>query len=134
MVKIDVKNNKDLNEELSYRFPESERITIDKANLQIQLDKFKSAVLDTFSLDSLINLVVTVLAVWVPLFTSDFKSIMGISSVNIKGAYVGFAFLITVYVIYRYIIKPINYWLTRNIVSNESEKMTQIILDKCNKK
>jgi hypothetical protein len=134
MVKIDVKNNKDLNEELSYRFPESERITIDKANLQIQLDKFKSAVLDTFSLDSFINLVVTVLAVWVPLFTSDFKSIIGISPINIKGAYVGFASLITVYVIYRYIIKPIDYLLTKNIVSNNSEKMTQIILDKCNKK
>lgn len=75
MAQFETKNNKKLTEELSYVFPESEKITIDKANLQIQLDKFKSAVISTFSFDSFISLLITLSAVWIPLFTSDFISV-----------------------------------------------------------
>lgn len=134
MTKIDIKNSKDSREDLSYVFPESERITIDKANLQIQLDKFKSAVTDVFDFNSFISLFITVSAVWVPLFTSDFKSVLGLSFLSVKSIYTGFASLVTLYSIYQYVIKPVRFFFFKKNVSADSEKMAQIILDKCNKK
>lgn len=135
MARIDIKNNKNPEEEVSYNFPQSERITIDKANLQIQLDKFKVAIIDTFNFDSFINVLITISAVWIPLFTSDFKSVLGLSSTFVKSAYMGFSSAVTIYVIYKYIFKPINFFLfNKDNSSSNSEKMAQIILDKCNKK
>ena len=135
MAKIDAKNNKQAEDELSYIFPESEKITIDKINLQVQLDKFKSAIIDSFSFDHFINLLITLSAVWIPLFTSNFNAILGISSLNMEAIYVGFAVLTTLFAVYRYVIKSIHFWFTNKyIASTNSEKMVQIILDKCNKK
>lgn len=135
MGKIDTKDNKNLDKELSYTFPRSEQITIDKANLQIQLDKFKNAIIDTFSFDSFISILITISAVWVPLFTSEFKSVFGLSDIFVKSVYVGFSSIVTFYVVYKYIFKPINlYFFQEDNSSSNSEKMAQIILDKCNKK
>lgn len=135
MVKIDTKNNKSPGAGTSYLFPESEKITIDKANLQIQLDKFKSAVTRLFNFETFVSLLITLSAVWVPLFTADFKSILGLSSIMVKSIYTGFSSLVTLYAFYRYILKPVYFFFfEKNNVSNDPEEMAQIILDKCNKK
>lgn len=135
MAKIDTKENKNSPENLSFEFPMSEKITIDKNSLQIQLSKFKEAVVDSFSLDSCIGFLMTLSAVWVPMFTSDFKSIFGYSASLVKGGYFGFAVLVTAYSIYRFAIKPLWFSFVSKINANQDpEKMAQIILDKCNKK
>jgi hypothetical protein len=137
MAKIDTKNNKSgqSSENLSFEYPASERITIDKINLQVQLSKFKNAVLDSFNLESLVNFLITLVAVWLPMFTSDFKSLFGYSSSSIKGAYFGFVALATLHCFYKFIIKPIySHFSIAGLANQDPEKMAQIILDKCNKK
>jgi hypothetical protein len=138
MAKIDTKTNRNSrgsSQDISFEYPISEKITIDKTNLHIQLDKFKKAVSDSFNLDSSFNFLVTLLAVWVPIFTSDFKTTLGYDPSSIKGGYFGFVVFVTFYLIYKFVCKPIWFlFLSNSKVSQDPEKMAQIILDKCNKK
>lgn len=135
MGKIDTKVNKNQLENLSFEFPTSEKITIDRNSLHIQLSKFKEAITDSFSLDSFINFLITLSAVWVPMFTSDFKSVFGYSASLVKGGYLGFVILVTFYSISKFAIKPIWFSFFSKInATQDPEKMAQIILDKCNKK
>jgi hypothetical protein len=121
--------------DLSFEFPSSEKITIDKVNLSFQLMKFRNAVTDSISLDSIVNFLITLVAVWVPMFTSDFKTFLGYNPVLIKGAYVGFAIFATLYSFYRFAIKPLWFYGWNNsTASQDPEKMAQIILEKCDKK
>jgi hypothetical protein len=135
MARIDTKSNKNNNDDLSFEFPSSEKILIDKTSLSVELSRFKKAILDSFNEGSFLNLTITLFAVWLPLFTSDFKEILNFNPLMIKGGYVIFSAVVTFYFLYRFIWKPIClfFWGGKNINANP-EKMAQIILDKCNKK
>ncbi len=122
--------------DVKYEFPKSENISIQRSSLQIQLEKFKKAVAEAFSFDSIFSLLITLAAVWVPIFTSNFKNIFSVSSEVVLGAYISFAILISIYAFYRSIIaSSISYFQNKhNKISTDAEKMSKYILDQCNKK
>jgi hypothetical protein len=118
--------------DVKYEFPKSENISIQRSSLQIQLEKFKKAVAESFSFDSIFSLLITLAAVWVPVFTSNFRKILTISSETILGAYI----LFSIYVFYKNIVAPlISFFRNRkNKISSDAEKMSKYILEQCNKK
>ena len=94
-----VKNNQNSitenkTENLSYIFPSSEEIIIQKSDLQIQLDRFKERIKVSLSIFD----VLAVLSLWTPLFTADFREFFGLQPPEIKVGYVVFAVLLTVFI------------------------------------
>jgi hypothetical protein len=122
--------------DVRYEFPQSEKISIQRSSLQIQLEKFKKAVIDSFSFDSIISLLVTLAAVWVPVFTSTFRKIFTASSDIVLGVYVSLAMAISFYSVYKNLIAPsLSYLKNRkNKISSDAEIMSKYILEQCNKK
>ena len=121
---------------IRYEFPKSENISIQRDFLQIQLEKFKKANLASFSTDVLFDLLITLLALWVPVFTSNFRGLFTVSSEVVQGAYVAFAMFASLYVIYRHILSPILFFFKnrKNKISADSEIMSSYILEQCSKK
>lgn len=113
-------------EVFAYDFPKSEEITINKSDLQIQLDKYKSKIKSSFSIFDII----TIISIWIPIITSDFKGFNIFSSEEIRAAYGMFALIITLYIT---ITKIKSWWSNKNI-SYKPEQMAKYILDQCNKK
>ena len=122
--------------DVKYEFPKSENISIQRSSLQIQLEKFKKAVEESFSADSFFSLLITLAAVWVPVFTSNFKDIYFVSSKIVLGAYIFFAIFVSIYTLYKnLIVSVIRYFKNKNNkISTDSEKMSKYILEQCNKK
>jgi len=122
--------------DVKYEFPKSENISIWRSSLQIQLEKFKKAVAGSFSVDSIVSLLITLAAVWVPVFTSSFRKIFTISSDMVMGAYLFFAVVVSIYVLYKHILASlISFFMNkRNKISSDAEKMSKYILEQCNKK
>lgn len=136
MAKIETIKNNSSDDQLSFVYPLSEKITIDKNSLHIQLSKFKEAILDSFSVDSIVGLSITLSAVWLPFFTSDFKTIFSFNALTVQGFYLCFSFVVTIYFLFKFIFKPFyfNIISSSKEVDSNPEKMAKIILDKCSKK
>lgn len=138
MARIDPNNNKNGKspaKNLSYSFPEAERITIDKASLQLQLDTFKKAIVGAFSLGFLTELLITAIALWLPLFTSDFKSIYGMSGLEFRAGYLFVCITISIYLLCRFLGKVFSsIGDKKNNRNADPEKMSKIILSMCSKK
>jgi hypothetical protein len=118
-----------------FSFPKTEMLKIEKDALQIQLEKFKKAVLKSFSIDSVSFSMITLVALWVPVITSDFKGVLSVSSEMVSGIYITFAIIVSIFVICKNFFFPIGFYLKRKVskVSPDSEKMAGYILEKCNK-
>ncbi len=117
----------DKTENLSYVFPSSEEIVIQKSDLQIQLERFKERIKASFSLFDLL----AILSLWTPLFTADFRRFFGIEASELKVGYAVFVILLTIFILWyraKYFI------FTKDRVSPDSEKMAQKILEQCQKK
>jgi len=117
-------------ENVSYVFPTSEEIVIQKSDLHIQLEKFKERISSSFSIYDLLAL----LSVWVTLVSADFKSIFSISTDEVKAGYFVFVIIITLLIIYsrsRYLFFNSK---DKDTVSDSPEKMAVMILDQCKSK
>lgn len=136
MAKIDTKTNKgNAKGDLIFEFPSSEKIIIDKTYLKGELAYFKKVVLNSFNERNVLNFAISIVAVWLPIFTSDFKKILNFDPLTIRGGYAVFSIIITIYFVFQFIWRPLSLliWGEKN-ASPDSEKMAQIILDKCNKR
>ncbi len=117
-------------ENVSYIYPRSEEIVIHKSDLQIQLEKFKERIYSSFSIFDLLAIV----SLWSPIFSADFKQLLGLSSIEIEVGYVVFAVLITIFILWlrcKYFIVQI--WKKEN-VSPDSGEMAEKILQQCQSK
>ena len=117
-------------ETLEYEFPKSERITINKSDLQIQLERFKERIYSSFSVYDLLAIV----SLWSPVLGSEFKPILGLSSNELQVGYFVFASLITIFVLWsRAVFRFLNYF-KKDSVSVHPEKMVNKILEQCNQR
>ncbi len=109
-----------------YAYPKSEQIIISKSDLQIKLDKFKQAVKRSFSIFDLLSIV----SLWAPVISAEFKSIQELNPEFIKGAYIMFSISITFVILYVR-MKGI---FRKDDSNVDPEKMAQKILEQCQKK
>lgn len=116
--------------DVSYEFPKSEEIVIHKSDLQIQLERFKKRILATFSVFDL----VAIMSLWAPVFSSDFKAILGIESQEIQVGYAVFAILITIFILWSRVKYFVVNLFGKTKTSSDSEKMAENILIQCNSK
>jgi len=127
MSKKKIEPSEESPEELYYIYPKAEEIIINKANLQIKLDKFKDKIKNSFSLYDLLAIV----ALWSPIFTADFKDLFGISSTSIKVGYIIFALFITIIILWP---RLSSIFSVDKTISSDPEEMAQKILEQCQKK
>lgn len=121
-------NRIDKSEEgIVYEFPEAEKISIDKSNLQIQLNKFKEKIKSSPSIFDLL----AIISLWSPIFSANFKSILGISPGSVEAAYIVFASIITITIIY---LRLKSFIISDKDVDINPEKMAKKILEQCQKK
>lgn len=117
-------------ENISYVFPSSEEIIIQKSDLQIQLNRFKERVRSSFSIFDFL----AILSLWTPLFTADFRGFFGLQAIEMKSGYVVFTTLTTTFIVWnrtKYFILQV---FKKDKVSPDSEKMAQKILEQCQSK
>lgn len=81
----------------SYKSGQQKYFRINISDLKIHLRDFKSSIKST----DVSGLVVGVVGVWVPLFTSDFKSFWSLSSDTVRGVYIGIAIILTLVLVKR---------------------------------
>lgn len=75
----------------SYKDGQQKYLRINLSDLKIHLRDFKAANKSS----DISGLMIGVIGVWVPLFTSDFKAFWGMSSDNVKGIYICVAILLS---------------------------------------
>jgi len=117
-------------ENASYIFPKSEEIVIHKSDLQIQLEKFKERIRATFSVFDLL----AIISLWSPLFSADFKNLLGLESRELRVGYIVFAILITLFILSsrcKYFILRL---LGKERVSPDAGQMAEKILEQCQSK
>jgi len=69
-----------------YKYPESDKIQIDRANLELRLRDYKTFVKSKFAWKDLLILI----PAWAILFTSNFNNIWILSGEAVKGVYLAF--------------------------------------------
>lgn len=115
---------------LSYVFPASEEIVIQKSDLQIQLEKFKERIKASFSVFD----VLAIVSLWAPTFSAEFKSISVFTSGEVRMGYIVFSIMMTAFILYsRTFYRFFNFW-KKDKVNDDSEKMAQKILEQCKSK
>lgn len=120
-------NKKEDYEGLVYVFPKTEEIRIGRSELQILLGKFKEKIQKSFSVFDLLSII----SLWSPVVSADFKPFFFFNKDEMKGAYIIFALMITMFII---IGKISITWHKNNTVDTDPEKMAQKILEQCQKK
>lgn len=117
-------------ETLEFEFPKSERIAIHKSDLQIQLERFKERIFSSFSIYDLLAIV----SLWSPIFSSDFRAVIGLTSNEMKVGYFVFASIITIFILWSRISFHIFNYFREDRVSPNPEKMVDKILEQCNQR
>lgn len=95
-----------------YFHQDSDQIVIRKSDLVIYFRDFKDAVIKRPSLEGIILLV----SIWVPLFTADFKALLGLNGDAAYGAYLAFVVVVSAVILIRWslgITRPIVVLLNR---------------------
>lgn len=87
-----------VSETSDYDRKKRKRIGIDRADMEIILIEFKDNVLSR----DIFNPVISLLALWSPYLTADFKSVFGAPSEWVRGLYFGVSFVITLAIVKRW--------------------------------
>ncbi|GMX57906.1 MAG: hypothetical protein YFSK_2370 [Candidatus Yanofskyibacterium parasiticum] len=129
MAKSDLKinNRKEDYEGLVYVFPKTEEIRIGRSELHILLGKFKERIQKSFSIFDLL----AIISLWSPTVSADFKPFFIFDQAEVRGGYITFAFMITMFIM---VGKISIIWQKNNMIDSDPEKMAQKILEQCQKK
>ena len=117
-------------ENLNYVFPKSEDIIISRSDLQIQLEKFKKRVSSSFSIFDIL----AILSLWAPIFSADFQPMLQLQAIEIRAGYITLAIIFTIFIASSRVIYLGKNYFNKNSISDNSEKMANKILEKCQSK
>jgi len=118
-------------ENISYVFPKSEKIIILRSELQIQLEKFKRAVISSFSVFDFL----AIISLWSPIFANAFAPLLSMSANEVRAGYVVLAIILTIIILWNKAVFNVTRVFSKNKnVSNDSEKMSYTILEQCQAK
>lgn len=112
---------------LVYEYPRGEDMFIDRANLQIKLGEYKEKIKSSFSVFDLLAIV----SLWAPVFSADFKSMVGIKADAVEFGYIVFAAIFSIIIVY---LRVKFYFLGNKDVSSDPKEMAQKILEQCQKR
>jgi len=76
-------------------YPKNKDIYINSSDLELKLVDFKNAIKNSFDIINLISII----SLWVPVFTSEFKQINGIDPNILKGMYILVVFVISLLIL-----------------------------------
>lgn len=121
-------------------YPQMDDVSINSAILVNQLIEFKEAITNKINIETIISVV----ALWSPLFSADFKTFIGYSAEAVEFGYIVFAFMMSLIIILKGIpttlisilikIPLINKLVDEEkkmIYQDDPAKKVENILDKC---
>ena len=82
-----------------HKYPSPDKITIDEANFELQLEEYHKAIKSKPSLTDFLIIV----PAWAIIFTSDFRGFLGFSGEVVKGFYIASIAIATVTIVARFI-------------------------------
>lgn len=111
-----------------YTFPRSEEIVIHRSDLQIQLENFKKRIVSSFSIFDLL----AIISLWAPVFSGEFKGMMGMSAEQIQAGYIVFGIIVTFLILAPRAKYHTVTFLNKNKASADAKVMSEKILEQCN--
>ncbi len=78
--------------EKEYKYPNPKKIQITDSDLKLKLKEYKEAIKKEASLTDLL----VIFPAWLPVFTSDFRNVLGVPGSMIRGVYAAFVFIGTI--------------------------------------
>lgn len=134
----EINSTSEASQPIVVQHPKSHDISINASDLKLQLIHFKRAIKNGISKEW----VIAAFSLWIPIFTSDFRAFLMVSGEMIKGAYILFAFIMTILLItpllhslgrlcllLPFIRNQFEQWALKNEI--DPEKKADLILNHC---